>query len=93
MESRKFILRQESRDTIIIVCALLTYLAHEVLLKSEVQKLILIICFAVLALALSAIYIITNKPLTRKEIKTEIFLNGLIVLAISNFMYKAIILF
>lgn len=91
MEKRKFILSQESRDMIIIVCALLTYLTHEAFLEDEVQKMLLLIGFSILALILSLLYILTNRPLKRKEIKTEIILNGLILLAMANFIYKAII--
>ncbi len=43
---------------------------------------------AALALILSFIYVLTNSPLTRREVRCEIILNCIIIIAMVNFIYK-----
>lgn len=90
MSKKRFILSQEMRDTIIIICALLAYLAYNVVFKTQTERMYLLTAFAILALILSFIYILTNRPLKKKELRIEIILNCLIIIAMTNFIFKII---
>lgn len=43
---------------------------------------------AICALLLSFVYMIANRPLSRRELRGEIILNCIILIAMTNFIYK-----
>lgn len=88
MKKRRFVLTAILRDRMLVTGVLVVFFLCGVVVKEELARMYLLTVSAALALMISFLYIITNRPLPPKEVRGEIILNCIIVIAMTNFIYK-----
>ena len=76
------------RDEVLVIGTLLVFFLYGIVVKEDLARMYLMTVGAALALILSFIYVLTNSPLTRREVSCEIILNCIIIIAMVNFIYK-----
>lgn len=76
------------RDKILVIGVLVVFFLYGVCIKEELARMYLMTGAAVCALLLSFVYMIANRPLSRRELRGEIILNCIILIAMTNFIYK-----
>ena len=76
------------RDEVLVIGTLLVFFLYGVVVKEDLARMYLMTVGAALALILSFIYVLTNSPLTRREVRCKIILNCIIIIAMVNFIYK-----
>jgi hypothetical protein len=88
LKRRRFVLSALVRDEVLVIGTLLVFFLYGVVVKEDLARMYLMTVGAALALILSFIYVLTNSPLTRREVRCEIILNCIIIIAMVNFIYK-----
>lgn len=88
MERRRFVLSALVRDRILVTGVLAVFFLCGVFVKEDLPRMYLMTASSMAALILSFVYVITNRPLTRREVVGEAVLNCLIIMAMTNFIYK-----
>lgn len=87
-KKRRFVLTAVRRDTILATGVVLAIFLCGVVVKDNLYQMYMMLFFALAALVVSLLYFFSNRPLPRRELRSELLLDSLIVAAALNFLYK-----
>lgn len=81
----KFRITDTLRNRVLIVAFVIVALLHGLVLTEQTQRYLILIALGALTVALSAVYILMNWPLSKKNFYMELVLDGVILFAMFRF--------
>ena len=93
MKKKRFVFPALVRDKILVIGVLAVFFLYGVVVRDELARMYLMTGAAACALILSFVYILANRPLSRRELRGEIILNCIILIAMTNFLYKILYMY